>query len=212
LEEWVVNNWDKMNEVEEYLKYEGKEWDWVWVDSMSLLQEFGLDHIWEDTITRRPDRARYGPDKPEYGINMDRLSRWLRNVVSLDSFNFGFTAHPMTTVILGRDVLMPRIQGKDMANKFCGYMNIVAYYEVAAIKRGGSTTRERVLRFTETEEYFAKDQWDAVPNGRMISPTMPRIIEAIDAKRPKPQGAVRKSSIASKRAAARRRARSKQKG
>src|SRR5688500_14610947 len=38
-EEWIVHNWDDMNEVMDYTRSEGHLWDWVWFDSISLTQD-----------------------------------------------------------------------------------------------------------------------------------------------------------------------------
>lgn len=211
LEEWVIKDWDDMNEAMEYLRHDGpRNHNWVWLDSASLYQDHGLDQIWEDLIAEKPHRAKYGLDKPEYGRNMDRLSRWVRAVVAQDQFNFGFTAHPFHADVQGRTLLMPYIQGKNMANKFCGYMNAVAYYEISEIRRGGETVKERVLRFGATDEYYAKDQWDAFTNGRLIQPTMPKILEAIEAARARNRAAQpSRNRTTNKRAAARAKARAR---
>jgi hypothetical protein len=80
--EWVITDWDVMDEAGEYLRLHGREWEWVWLDSLSLWQDTGLDDIWAATVERNPARnAKHaGMDKGEYGRNMDRISlgsaRW----------------------------------------------------------------------------------------------------------------------------------------
>lgn len=190
VEEWVVSDWEEMNRLLEYLRMEGSDWDWVWVDSVSLLYDHLLDDIWETTIAEKPARARYDLDKPEFGINMSRLGRWVRHVIGPDLFNFGFTAH--TAQLLPSpdeeavQKLMPWIQGKNMSPKFCGYMNVVAFMEVATI--GGKANR-RVLRLNATERYYAKDQFDLTTDGRIVDPTMVKMSDLIDASRSKAQAA-----------------------
>lgn len=175
--EKVVNDWDDMTEVYEYLRHGGNaNHDWVWLDSISLFQDTGLDDIWEGVIADKPHRAKHGADKGEYGINMQRLARWVRHMVALEGFNFGITAHQAD--LNDEDdnaLLMPYVQGKNMSNKICGYMNVVAYLEMVKGKR--------VLRTTATDRYYAKDQYDAFPNGRLVEPTMAKIIKAIEASR-----------------------------
>lgn len=195
VEEWVVNDWDDMNRALDYLRLEGgNDWDWVWVDSMSLLQDHTLDDIWETVKAEKPHRARYGLDQAEYGINMLRLGVWIRHVVGPDTFNFGFTAHaamlyPQQVSKQGLDdkaepKLMPWIQGKNMSPKFCGYMNQVLYMEVAKV---GEEER-RVIRTNASERYYAKDQYDIASNGRIVNPTMPKIVAAIEKARGVPLG------------------------
>jgi hypothetical protein len=198
--EWVVRSWSEMDEVLEYLQHKGKDHSFVWLDSISAFQDTGLDDIWADVIAAKPHRKQYGVDKGEYGVNMTRLGQWVRAVVGLDAFNFGWTAHPFLGNILNDEgshdeILLPWVQGKNMPLKMCGYMNMVAYYQIKKQKEKSV----RVLRTNLTEHYFAKDQFDAFPNGRMVNPTMPKIMAAIEAARPKP--------AAKKRTPARRRTR-----
>lgn len=186
VEEWEVNDWDDMFKALDYLRHDGAEWDWVWVDSVSLLQDHLLDDLWETAVREKPSRARYWVDKQEYGINMGRLGSFMRHVVGPDLFNFGFTAH-CAQLLPSEDgeadkKLMPWIQGKNMSPKFCGYMNVVAFMEVAKI--GGQDNR-RVLRLNATERYYAKDQFDMNSDGRIVDPTMPKIADLIKASRAK---------------------------
>lgn len=184
IKEIVVSDWDGMSELLDFLRHEGAKFDWVWVDSISLLQDHLLDDIWETTIAEKPARARYGLDQQEYGINFFRLAAWIRHVVGPDLFNFGFTAHvaellPSPDPEIERK-LMPWIQGKNMSPKFCGYMKVVAFMEVAKI--GGKEGR-RVLRLSASDRYYAKDQFDMTPDGRVIDPTMPKIVDLINKSR-----------------------------
>ena len=197
-EQALVHDWDEMYELLEYLRHEPDQYEWVWLDSISLWQDIGLDDVFQAAIERKPDRRRYGPDKGEYGINMGRLGEWMRFVVGANLFHFGVTAHPahMTDPLTDSLILMPWVQGKQMAEKVCGYMNMVAYMEVRR-RRNGSTYR--VLYSQATEDYYAKDQFDAFgEEGKMTNPTMAKIMEAINASAPKP---------ARKRTTTRRRAR-----
>lgn len=172
---WVIRNWDKMFEALEYLRETRcKDWDWVWLDSISLFQDVGLDDIWEQTVLRRPARKEFGLDKGEYGVNMFRLAQWVRHIVGMEVVNFGITAHPaeMTNPVDDErpDVLMPYVQGKNMATKICGYMNLVAYLEVTESGR-------RVMHTNLTERYYAKNQFkDTIPKGRLINPTIPKLM------------------------------------
>lgn len=172
VDEWIMSDWDDMTEATEYLRHEGgKDYDWVWVDSISLLQDHTLDHVWADAIARKPSRAEFGRDKPEYGINMQRLAEWFRHVVGTDTFNFGVTAHPFETVDIESDpVMMPWVQGKQMTEKICGYMNIVGRLYV---KEG-----KHILDTEHKGLYYAKDQLGV---GRVIEPTMPKIMSKIKA-------------------------------
>jgi hypothetical protein len=195
VKQWVISDWDGMNQALDYLRMEGGGWDWVWLDSASLMQDHLLDDLWETTIAEKPHRARYGLDKQEYGINMFRLGTWMRHMVGPDTFNFGFTAHP-ASLLPSEDPeeekkLMPWIQGKNMSPKFCGYMNQVLFMEIAKI---GEDPSRRVLRTHATERYYAKDQFDVdVSNHRVVVPGkgeggMKKLIGLIEKQRGRPLG------------------------
>lgn len=180
-EEWIVFDWAEMNNVMEYARHDGaKDFDWIWLDSISLFQDAGLDDIWDGVIAQKPHRAQYSLDKGEYGINMWRLQQWVRHMVGVPGFNFGITAHPQELVepISGEIKLQPWIQGKNMSTKIQGYMNIVGYLEV--VHQEGKDIR--VLRTAGTNRFEAKDQFDAFAKGRLVDPTMDKI-ERLVAKR-----------------------------
>lgn len=200
VESWTISDWDEMGKALEYLRHDGAEWDWVWVDSISLLQDHLLDDIWETTIREKPARARWGLDQGEYGLNFFRLAAWTRHVVGPDLFNFGFTAH-CAQLLPSEDgqadrKLMPWIQGKNMSPKFCGYMNVVAFLEQAKI--GGKDGR-RVLRLNSSERFYAKDQFDMTESGRVVDPTMEKVAGLIEASRQKAKAPNTKRAPAARR-------------
>lgn len=181
--EWVIHDHDELTAAHEYLRLHGAEWEWVWLDSLSLWQDTGLDDIWAAVLERNPARnAKHaGIDKGEYGRNMDRISIWVRNTVALDTFNFGITCFPTTRFDApsGERKMMPWVQGSMMSEKICGYMNMVGYMEK---KRSSSSGRVyRVINFEETDDYYAKDQFNAFQNGRFVDPSLPKLVEAVEA-------------------------------
>lgn len=197
--EWVLNDWDEANTAGEYLRLHGHEWDWVTLDSISLFQEIGLDDIWSATKDKNPSRdvKWAGKDKKEYGLNMDRLAEWVRNIVSLDAFNFCITAFPTLKFESPESdtvKMMPWIQGKQMAPKICGYMNMVGCMEV---KRPPSGKVYRQITFQETDDFYAKDQFNAFPDFRLVNPTLPKIAAAVAASRGKaaPVGGKRRVAV-----------------
>lgn len=201
-EEWIVYSWAEMNNVHEYARHDGaKDFDWIWLDSISLFQDTGLDDIWDGLIVEKPHRAQYRLDKGEYGVNMWRLEQWVRHMVGIPGFNLGIAAHPAEVInpIDGELKLQPWIQGKNMSTKIQGYMNIVAYLEVVKQNDG----ERRVLRTRGTERYEAKDQFDAFKNGRLVDPTMAKIERAIKTARPDMEAAAKRNGRAARRRAAR---------
>lgn len=183
--QWVVRDWGAMEEVYEHCRHEGAElYDWVWLDSISSYQDIGLDDLWQIIIDEKPHRKRYGLDKGDYWINMQRLGRWVRDMATLSdsgAFNLGITAWPAELSPSPEDEeidrkMMPWVQGKNMAMKVCGYTNVVAF---GTITPKGT----RRLQLNETEHIYAKDQFDCTEKGFMLDPTMPKLIAAIDKKR-----------------------------
>lgn len=179
-QEWVVTGWDEALEAQEEVRHAPTgRWDWVWLDSGSLFFDQGLDDIWDAVTTEKPHRLKYGPDKPEYGVNMWRLALWIRTMVTDGGFNFGITCHPFVTDYFDDTIkLGPYIQGKNMPPKICGYMNLVTYMEV---KEDQSKNEVRVLHARNTGQFYAKDQFEFTGGrGYMVNPTMPKIMTAID--------------------------------
>lgn len=169
----VVSDWSDMDDTKMYLRENGADWDWVWLDSISLFQEVGLDDVFEKVVEKKPHRKGGPVDQGEYGVNMRQLAEWVRHVVKADLFNFGITAHPLENSY----PLKPYVQGKNMSESIMGYMHIVAFYDIDANGR-------RYLRVRATDDYVAKDQLDAFPNGRLQNPTMDKINAALRKAKP----------------------------
>lgn len=189
VDELVVADWPSMDDALLYCRNDGADiYDWVWLDCLSLWQDQGLDDIWEQVIREKPHRARYGLDKGEYGINMMRISKWLRHMVGCPAWHFGVTCHPRVTESTEdeedpQEKLMPWVQGKMMAPKTCGYMNIVGYLHWDTAGKGGKH-KVRVLDMDSSDKFYAKyavTKVNPFPNGRLINPTMPKLLETIQA-------------------------------
>ncbi len=160
VDEWVVRRWKDMDEVLDYARQGAKgEYTWIWLDSLSLWQYSGLDDLWDIVTTENPRRLRYGLDKSEYGINMHRIGNWTRAMVGLADeghFNFGITCHvrdtpPSESESDDSEKKMPWVQGKNMPQATSGYMNVVALLEQSGA--------HRYLRLSETDKFYAKDQF-----------------------------------------------------
>jgi hypothetical protein len=180
-DEWIVEHWAEMEEVEEFARHNPREYDWIWWDGISLAQ----DHLLEDkfeTMNAGKSHRKNGPiDKGEYNANFSHISKWLRHMIGIRGFNFGVTAHPAEIEDnLGEVKLRPWVQGKNMSFKVCGMMNVVGMLEVVT---QGEKER-RVLRLKATDEYDAKDQFGiGGDKGRLVDPTMAKIEAALPAKR-----------------------------
>lgn len=191
--ERVLRDWSDSNDTLEELRATGDRWDWVWLDSASLVQDVMMDDIWGVVLKERPDRYRYGLDKQEHGINQLRLGSWMRHVVGADLFNFGWTAHAQDLPSPDLDEegdpiekLMPYVHGArgGLAQKFCGYSNLICY--MRKDKKGN-----RILHTESNPVYYAKNQYD--PDGKdwaLVAPTMPKLLAKI--KRPSSGSSLKK--------------------
>jgi hypothetical protein len=184
VDEWVVTDWASMDDALLYCRNDGAGlYDWVWLDSLSLWQDQGLDDIWDKLIEEKPHRAKFGLDKGEYGVNMHRIGVWIRHMVGCPHWHFGVTCHPRVGPSTEdeedpQEKLMPWVQGKMMAPKICGYMNIVAYLHWDTVRKH----EVRVIDTNSSEKFYAKyavTKDNPLASGRLINPTMPKLMEAI---------------------------------
>ena len=205
-QEVVVSNWEEIFETLEYVQHEGQQWDWVWIDSISLLQDIGLDDVLEDVLDRkgpkgslaRKEREQFGPDRGEYRVNFWRLSQYIRHIVGAGTVNLGITAHSFWWEPNDNGVtpscIWPWVQGKMMPAKICGMMNIVGYGAIETRERGGRKRTVRVLHTNATESYYAKcqlklpDGSSVFGSGDIIDPNIPDMMKAMTASRPSSNG------------------------
>lgn len=198
VEEIVVTDWESSYEALHYcsqLPVQENPDLWVWLDSISVWQDYTLADVLNDAIERKPARAvekggltipEFGPDVGEYGTNMQRIKRWVRDMHGFakeGKFNLGITAHPFEWYdpIQEEDLLAPWIQGKGMVTAICGYTNLNAYLQ--EIKRDGESS-QKVL-FTKTPGFYGKDQFDCLPETKsgkrgLIDPTMEEFSQLLE--------------------------------
>jgi AAA domain len=198
MDEVVINNWEDMmggDGVLDWLRYDKHGYEFVWWDNVSVDQDVLLDDVWAGTVAEKPHRAykigqtgeieglnlspTSGLDRGEYGRNMERIQQFVRHIVGINSFHIGFTAHPIEdqhpTNDEGGSLLVPYIQGKGMTPKICGYCNIIAFNE---LREDEDPTYTR-MHFRENSRFYAKDLYDAFPDGYMDNPTVPKLMEAV---------------------------------
>lgn len=210
VEEQIVSNWEEMFDIHRDLQQGlAEQYEWVWLDSITLFEDFGLDDVFAAAVARKESRKEFGPDQGEYGINRGRLMKWLRDMYGLSSsgkFNLGVTAHPMEwwDPVKEQQVWTPMVGSPQKGNlsvKVCGYMNIVAYLDEQHSENG---SRSRRVLLADAPGFVGKDQFDCFPelkSGRhgFIEPTMEKIISAINTRRKPPKAARRKTTATRRR-------------
>ena len=178
---WDIDVYKDLDDAYDYIRRADHPYEWVWLDSVSLFQEKGMDDIMAELVKHKPNRDQYVPDRLEYVQNMNHLSKWIRHMKALP-VNFGITAHVMRIEDEddGTVTYMPQIQGRNMPSKVCGYMSIVGHLYVA--KKKGGDEQVRVLQVRKDAKWYAKDRFDVLGD-RVINPPIPGITEAINATR-----------------------------
>jgi hypothetical protein len=208
--EIVIANWSDELEAFQYVHQEGwKEFDWVWIDSLSGWQDFGLRDALADAVARKPARGiekggimipELGPDKGEYLVNFTRITNMIQDFCGLAAegkINFGITCHPSDwyNPVTEETVLAPWVQGKGMIPKICGYMNVITYMQ--EVQRDKKPPQLQLL--ANAPGFYGKDQYHAFPtlkSGKrgLIDPTMPQVMELFEAQRETPEEAMHRKA------------------
>lgn len=177
---WVVPDYSELEDAVEYVRHDGiNDYEWVWLDNATLFQEQGLDDTMEDLFAAKPNttQSRWVPDRPQYLINQNRMSRIIRMLKGLP-IHFGMTAHEMTIAWAdGSENKMPMLLGKqgEYSQKICGYTNIIGHVTARTLKGG---VFEQKIRFQRTTTIYAKDRYHALGSS-MVNPNIPDMLEKI---------------------------------
>lgn len=167
-------------------KADGFDHEVVVLDGITLMEEYGMDDVFQAAVDRNPHRAEFGWDKGEYGINRSRLTKWIRDMVGLckaGQFDFYMTAHVMNweDPVTSEELWVPAFGSArtGLSAKLCGYMNIVAYYGMS----GSKDEKQRTL-LVDADGFIGKDQYDCFPklkSGRhgFVNPTLSDVEAAI---------------------------------
>lgn len=169
----VITKWDELDDAEDYFRNDpaAKKHKWVWLDSLSVWSDVGLESVMTDLVARKAHRKVYLPDKGEYGENMNRIKLFVRHMCNLP-INFGFTAHPVRVEdeTTGEVQYLPFIQGRNMPQTLCGMMDVIGYMRIQQVKGED----KQVVHFKKKDMFYAKDRFGALP-AAMADPTIPKI-------------------------------------
>jgi hypothetical protein len=183
-----VHDYDDLEDAYQYCssKEGQRDFGWAVLDSITIFQERALiDDLMRDAVAQNPNQHEFVPSKREYGINHNRLGRYLRQFVALP-MNFGVSAHVMidSDPNDGSTMWIPAVQGKNMPGKVMGYMNVVAVLSqmpvLGADKKPTGKKKQRML-FQRDGKFFARDRFGVLGH-HMDNPTVPRITELITPK------------------------------
>lgn len=175
---------DDVYEMIEYIKGRRHDRQWLWLDSLTLLQELEMDLVMATLVRNKPHRDPDVPDQAEYLKVQNRLKKLVRDLIKLD-INVGITAHVLRVEDQDDDTVQywPAITGKLMPQKIAGYMGIVGHMGIIKKKEDGKNKKGKQievvrLRVQRTDKIYAKDRYGALGAG-MDSPTIPRIEKAV---------------------------------
>jgi hypothetical protein len=186
VDELVVEHHVDMADAFAYCQQGGAdEYDWVWLDGITLWEDHGLDDVFQQVVDLKPQREAHGPDKGEYGVNRRRIMKWIRDMVGLAQaghFNLGVTALPWNVYdpVREDDIWMPSVGPRDgsLSHKLCGYMNVVAYLRI--VERDDKPATRKL--YTQAPGFYGKDQIS--PDGESLNglpdPTMTSITAALN--------------------------------
>lgn len=201
---WTVETWQDIFDAYEHLRHGGvDDYDWVWLDSATLMQEAGMDDIMEDVVANKPHRDPDVPDRHEYLKNQQRILKFVRHMKGLP-INFGMTAHPMRIEDDDGEVTyMPMITGKQggLSKQICGYMNVVGHLRIVESKKSGQT--HQVLATKRRGKYYAKDRFGVI--GEMKDPTIPKLMSKVESVLPGPEKKVARKKVTKKKTTRKRR-------
>lgn len=181
-----IRTHEKLIEVYEYLRHEGCDsYNWVWLDGMTLFQEWGLQQVMEETVAAHPHRKLWLPDRGEFRTNMGRIKLWIRDMHDLP-INFGITAHVAEyTDKQGDTRRWPAIHGVGMPEYVAGYMNMVGYMTNSGVP---------AIQFAVNDMTYGKDRFSAVVGGILENPSIPKLERLVARKLPGKAKSVKKGT------------------
>jgi hypothetical protein len=170
-----IDHWDDLVSVYVDLKDNPTKYKTCILDSISELEEHGMDEIMFRTVTKaREDGLDRDPDLPgigEHGKSANRMRKIIRRFRDLP-MNTIFTALERTDEdAKRRKSVKPRLSPK-LAGQVSGFLDIVLYMYNKEV--GGKI--ERIIMSKRTDETIAKDRTNRLPEF-IVNPTMSEIYD-----------------------------------
>ena len=159
----------------EFLRHGTHSYDWVFLDSISLLQENQMTKVLGDVVIAKPHRDPDIPDMHEYLKVQNQLKKLVRDMIGL-RMHVGITAHTMRIEDEDEGAVQywPAITGKQMPQKICGYLGLVGHVSLQPDKEDDEK-QNVILRVRGSDRFYAKDRYGVTETGGMKNPTMDQI-------------------------------------
>jgi hypothetical protein len=180
---WKIKHLSDFTKAYEWLANNDHPFQWIAIDSITMLQNRAIRAIMEDVVkansTRDPDIPAKG-DHFKWQLVMKRI---VTDFVDLP-INTIWTAHEMVRENPnGEDILLPLVEGKDyqIAAQICGMMDVVGHYDFRKVKVRGSDEGKLVRRLTVSESppIYAKDRYGVM--GRYVNdPNLAELVQKIE--------------------------------
>lgn len=170
-----IDSWEDLVRVYKELKSNPTSYRTVILDSLTELQQFGMEEIMFRAVTKAEEEGDdRDPDLPgigEHGKSNERMKKIIRRFRDLP-LNTIFTALERVDVDRkNRKFIKPLLSPK-LADQVAGWLDIVTYMYIKEV----DGEQSRVLLTSNTDEVTAKDRTDKLPQ-TVLDPTMTKIYD-----------------------------------
>lgn len=167
---WPITSWLEFEVAYKWLKLHQKTFDWVVIDTVSMLQTRLMRHILETEYKRNRAKRRneYIPEIQDHQMWQNVLKRYVMDLNEM-AFNTVWTAQQMERENAEGDVevwpLLPGgKQGYEMAAWLVAQMHVIGHLGVKRSK--GSVQRRLLLR--DAPPYLARDRYGVLPKSAVV--------------------------------------------
>lgn len=166
---WPIRSWKDWELAYKWLKVNQGVFDWVVIDTVTMLQTRLLRHILEEEYkrNRRKRRNEYIPEIQDYQMWQNVLKRHVMDLNEMD-FNTIWTAQQMDRENAeGELEVWPLLpggkQGYEMAAWLVAQMHVVGHLGIKRVRKGGHTVVRRRLLLDSVPPYLARDRYGVLP-------------------------------------------------
>lgn len=154
-----IRDWEEFEEAQKFVRAGGfQEYDWIVIDSMTMLRERCMRHTLEREHAKNGARDEFIPAQPDHQKVQNVMKRIAETFCDLP-VNVLFTALTMRVENNdGEDRVMPMIHGQkgDTSHYIAGLMDSVGYMELTENSKGRAVRR---IHWQPHNEYIGKDRF-----------------------------------------------------